>query len=135
MKYVISLLFAALTLGAFAEPDTLYHAGKDDVFIEWKHSTALFYMARFDLQEPVYLNSIEIKLAGSGSGTLRIFGQEGGSPYAELEKDLIDPIEFTKESGKDYVRIDLEDSILLDNNQFFVTIDISNSDLKVLIVV
>lgn len=107
----------------------MYNEGAQE--LRYKSSIALWYMARFDLPAPGFVHSVNIKLDGTGEGKMRIFGHEGGSPYAELEKDLIDPITFSKsEKGIEFVEVELPEKLWLDNNQFFVAIDVTGSDLS-----
>lgn len=86
---------------------------------------------RMDLQEPGILRKIELEFSGSsGSGaTLRLLGHEAGTSFPQLEKDLIEPIEFTKSgSGRETISIDLEEEVMLRNDQFFIVMENFTSD-------
>ncbi|MCB0736655.1 MAG: VCBS repeat-containing protein [Bacteroidetes bacterium] len=130
MRYLASLLVLFSFYSAFSQTDTLknYTEGKRQV--KYNSASALWYMSRHDLTRPVTLQTIRLKLDGTGDGTLRIFGQDGGSPYAELEKDLIEPIQFSKaNSGVEFIDIELPDPVYLSGNQFFIVIDLAETSL------
>lgn len=125
-----SLLFMFLILNMLNADDTLYHYNPHTNKVNYRVNNALFYMARFDLQKSVVVKSIQIYLDGTGTGEVRLFGHEGGTAYAELEKDLIEPIGFTKNTtGRAYIDVSLPNAVALHNKQFFVVIDISGSNL------
>lgn len=92
----------------------LNHAGNFD----WR-------VSRFDLKEPGILKTIIFTMDGSpGSFTLRIFGQEGGTAFPQIESDLMTPILVEKKNdGFEKVAINIQEEIYLNNNQFFVVIE------------
>ncbi|MBI1183736.1 T9SS type A sorting domain-containing protein [bacterium] len=131
-KYVLLLVVGlCATARLFAQTDTLQSYEKGTTQVPFAIKGALWYMARFDLQAPGHLKSVRVMLDGEGSGKLRLFGHEGGSPYAELEKDLIEAVSFEKKGAEpDFITIDLPQDVWLDNNQFFVVLDLSESELR-----
>lgn len=112
---------------ASQEHDTLYTYNTDRETVPYQSVQALWYMSRIDLEEPIHLHSVRVKLEGSGSFTFRLFGQEGGSPYAEMEADLIDPIQVEKNGVEaEFVDIPLPEPIYLDDNQIFCLFELAD---------
>lgn len=131
-KWLLGALALCFTVEAWSQTDTLRTYNPNERELRYRNANALWYMARFDLDRQVYLKGVNIKLDGTGSAEVRIFGHEAGSPYAEFEKDLTEkPIEIEKTSaGFGFVYVPMPEPILLDNNQFFVVVDLGESDLS-----
>ena len=82
-------------------------------------------VSRFDLDAPGTLKNIIFTMDGiPGTFNLRIFGQEGGTPFPQIEEDLITPIIVEKKNnGLEKVEVHLDEEIYLDNNQFFIVME------------
>jgi len=105
----------------------------ESVKIPFQSPSALFYMARFDIYEPIAVERIRIQMDGTGQGKIGVFGQEGGSPFAEVEHDLIEPISFKKNNnGVEFIEIILPKPLKLTGNQFFIKMDIAGSALRIM---
>ncbi len=83
--------------------------------------------ARFSLEAPVELSSVELRLSGPATvtaGRLRVFGHEGGLPMPAMMRDIIPPIIFSKQhNGVETVELRLDQALYLDNDQFFLAVD------------
>jgi hypothetical protein len=134
MRFLTSVFFLFYSISAVCQVDTIRQYNTESKKLPYRNKTALWYMARIDLPGPGSLRAVRLMLDGTGEGELRIFGHEAGSPYAELEKDLIPPITFEKleDNGPQFIDIEFEDSIWLDGNQMFVAIDIKGSNLTLM---
>ena len=90
------------------------HAGNFD----WR-------VSRFDLKDPGILKNIIFTMDGSpGSFTLRIFGQEGGTAFPQIESDVMTPIVVEKiNNGLEKVNVTIPEEVYLNNNQFFIVIE------------
>ena len=82
-------------------------------------------VSRFNLDAPGILEKIFFTMDGlPGTFNLRIFGQEGGTPFPQIEEDLITPIIVEKKNnGLEKVGVYLDEEVYLDNNQFFIVIE------------
>jgi len=133
IRVALVFSFLAWTITLQATVDTLKQYDPLSNKVSYTNVSALWYMARLDLEAPGKVITIRLYLDGTGKGSLRLFGHEAGSPYAELEEDLISPIEFEKtDDGPTFIDIELEQPVLVDNNQMFVVVDIRNSSLSMM---
>lgn len=131
--FIIMLFAIAMQSNKAVTQDTLRNYNPEHVHLNYSQGNAIYYLSRYDLPAPGYVEQIRLFLDGTGEGTVSLYGHEGGSPFGELKKDLIEPMPFTKtEDGVDYIDFILNEPLWLENSQFFVVIDISDSDLSLL---
>jgi len=86
-------------------------------------------VARFELNASVDIQQIGIWLDGNAGSTCAIgmYDHEGGTAFPQFEYPLFNPIIITKkQSGKEYILLDLEKPIALRNNQCFVYVQDMN---------
>lgn len=102
-------------------------------YYEYKDDSVSIYASRVEVSEPCKVSTVKIWLSGNnstGKARLRIFGNEGGAPIPNYEKDLIEPIYLTKKIyGLELVEIKLNKDLYFDRGQFFIAIDNLDKDV------
>lgn len=132
-NFLFIILFSATLFSAKSvyTQDTLRNYNPEHSFLNYTLGNALYYLSRYDLPAPGFVKQIRVSLNGTGDGTVSLFGHEGGSAFGEVKQHLIEPIPFSKtEGGVEFIDFVLDEPVWLDNHQFFVVIDISDSDLQ-----
>jgi len=117
-----TILVVMLCSGALAAADTLRYYNPQGLVALTGYKD---YEARFELPRWGHLTALRIWTGGSGTGsfTVHLFGHEGGSQLAQLERDLITPLTVQKtQAGNQAIDVPLPDSVWFDNNQFFVMV-------------
>lgn len=134
MKKIFTLItFIVLLFCSAYSMEVLKNYSENGRKLPYSNPSALYYMARFDLNEAIQVHKIRLYMEGSGNGILGIFGHEGGSAFGEVEEDLITPISFSKTQASDpFIDITIPEEVTLYNKQFFVKIDLRGSNLRLM---
>lgn len=127
----------------FLTPITLVHlVAQDSVISSYTTLDGNNFLSGYDYpeqiarilpQRPCIIRGFNIYLDGGvGSCKVHIYGHEGGHIIPSLKNDLIEPINLEKTMVGDTVfTFVLKDSIKLNNDQFYITLDQFDGDFGV----
>lgn len=129
---ISSLLFIFSVTYAEENTITLYNSLNGNVY--YPSSKAIKQGARFDIIRPIKIKSVKFNVSSDsccGEGILRILGHEGGVSFPAFENDIIKPVHFYKsKTGIQEIEVSFNESLILENNQFFIIFDSLSNNLQ-----